>query len=176
MDAQVTPLRERIYAREREIGTAAEELRAQIDALAARLRELDEEMGNLAVTRKTLLALPPTAPEPADPPPVLPAHPAYQQILDAFADAVGPMRARDLCERLDLAVTPKNIETTGTSSSAWLVSASSPRPNPACSPNAVRSCPPPSLQPATAARHRARSVIANGPSCGATAALRRALR
>jgi hypothetical protein len=112
VDAQVTPLLERIDAREREIGTAAEELRAQIDALAARLRELDEEMGNLAVTRKTLLALPPTAPEPTDPPPVLPAHPAYQQILDAFAEAVGPMRARDLCERLDLAVTPKNIEST----------------------------------------------------------------
>ncbi|MFF8917294.1 hypothetical protein ACF08M_29285 [Streptomyces sp. NPDC015032] len=88
MDAQVTPLLERIEVREREIGTTAEELRAQIDALAARLRELDEEMGNLAVTRKTFLALPPTAPEPTDPPPVLPAHPAYQQILDAFADAV----------------------------------------------------------------------------------------
>ena len=33
----------------------------------------------MAVTRKTLLALPPTAPEPTDPPPVLLAHPAYQQ-------------------------------------------------------------------------------------------------
>ncbi|MFD0034518.1 hypothetical protein ACWGDS_31045 [Streptomyces sp. NPDC055059] len=58
------------------------------------------------MTRKMLLALPPAAPEPTDPPPVLPAHPAYQQILDAFAEAVGPMRARDLCERLDLAVAP----------------------------------------------------------------------
>ena len=44
--------------------------------------------------------------------PVLPDHPAYQQILTVFADAAGPMRARDLCERLDLAVMPKNIEST----------------------------------------------------------------
>ncbi|MFF3512035.1 hypothetical protein [Streptomyces sp. NPDC002573] len=109
MDAQVTPLLERIDARERELGTPADQLRTQIDELAARLRELDEEIGNLAVTRKTLLALPPTAPDPADPPPV---QPAYQQILGVFADAAGPMRARDLCERLDLDVMPKNIEST----------------------------------------------------------------
>ncbi|WP_328890397.1 hypothetical protein [Streptomyces sp. NBC_00316] len=114
MDAQVTPLLERIDARERELGDAAEQLRTQIDELGARLRELDEELGNLAVTRKTLLSLPfpRTAREPAESPPVLPAHPAYQQILDTFADAAGPMRARDLCECLDLAVTPKNIEST----------------------------------------------------------------
>ncbi|WP_158801372.1 hypothetical protein [Streptomyces sp. NRRL S-37] len=35
-------------------------------------------------------------------------HPAHQQI----PDAVGPMRARDLCKRLDLAVAPKNIDST----------------------------------------------------------------
>ncbi|MFF2041157.1 hypothetical protein ACFVVX_12060 [Kitasatospora sp. NPDC058170] len=28
------------------------------------------------------------------------------------ADAAGPMRARDLCERLDCAIMPKNIEST----------------------------------------------------------------
>jgi hypothetical protein len=36
--------------------------------------------------------------------------PAYQQILTAFADAGRPMRARDLCEALDLPVLPKNTE------------------------------------------------------------------
>ncbi|MFE4336940.1 hypothetical protein ACFRQM_48795 [Streptomyces sp. NPDC056831] len=40
-----------------------------MDELTARLRELDEEIGNLAVTRKTLLALPPAAPEPTEEPP-----------------------------------------------------------------------------------------------------------
>ncbi|MFE2971004.1 hypothetical protein ACFXKC_46880 [Streptomyces sp. NPDC059340] len=112
MDAQITLLLVRIDARERELATAAEQLRTQIDELTARLRELDEEMENVAVTGKTLLALSPTAPEPTDPPPALPDHPAYQQILTVFADAAGPMRARDLCERLDLAIMPKNIEST----------------------------------------------------------------
>ncbi|MFE4546575.1 hypothetical protein [Streptomyces sp. NPDC056785] len=112
MDAQITPLLERIDARERELVGGAERIRAQMDELTARLRELDEEIENLAVTRKTLLALPPAAPEPAEEPPVLPAHPAYQQILDVFADAAGPMRTRDLCERLDLTIAPKNIEST----------------------------------------------------------------
>ncbi len=112
MDDQVTPLLERIDAHERELGTAAEQLRTQIDELTARLRELDEEIENLAVTRKTLLALPPATLEPAEERPVLPAHPAYQQILDVFADAAGPMRARDLCQALDLSLKPKNIEST----------------------------------------------------------------
>ncbi|WP_457033820.1 hypothetical protein [Kitasatospora sp. P5_F3] len=112
MDDQITPLLERIKARERELAATAEQLRMQIDELTARLRELDEEMENLAVTRKTLLALPPTGPELAESRPVLPNHPAYQQILDSFADAAGLMRARDLCERLDLAIMPKNIEST----------------------------------------------------------------
>ncbi|MEU9141340.1 hypothetical protein AB0D33_36310 [Streptomyces sp. NPDC048404] len=112
MDAQVTPLLERIDAHERELGAAAEQLRTHIDELTGRLRELDEEIENLAVTRKTLLTLRTSAPEPAEPPPALPAHPAYQQILDSFADAAGPMRARDLCGRLDLTITPKNIEST----------------------------------------------------------------
>lgn len=111
MDAQVTPLPERIDARERELGTAADQLRTQIDELAARLRELDEELGNLAVTRRIPRPTPDgsgsgrSAIGPVGPP-------AYQQILGAFADAAGPMRARDLCERFDLAVMPKNIEST----------------------------------------------------------------
>ncbi|MBO1332602.1 hypothetical protein [Streptomyces sp. VRA16 Mangrove soil] len=111
MDDQVTPLLERIDARERELAGDATRIRAQMDELTARLRELDEEIESLAVIRKTLLALPPL-PEPAEEPPVLSAHPAYQQILDVFADAVGPMRARDLCQALDLPLKPKNIEST----------------------------------------------------------------
>ncbi|MET9499509.1 hypothetical protein [Streptomyces sp. NPDC006552] len=111
MDDHVTPLLERIDARESELAGDAARIRAQTDELAARLRELDEEIESLAVTRKTLLALPPP-PEPAEAPPALPAHPAYQQILDVFADAAGPMRARDLCQALDLPHKPENIEST----------------------------------------------------------------
>ena len=112
MDVQVTPLLERVDARERELTAAAEQLRTQIDELTTRLRELDEEIENLAATRKTLLALPPVAPEPTEEPPALPAHPAYQQILETFAETPGPKRARDLCQALDLPLTPKSIEST----------------------------------------------------------------
>jgi hypothetical protein len=112
MGDQVAPLLARIGARERQLVDDAAQIRAQMNELTVRLCELDEEIESLAVTRKTLLALPPTASEPADPPPVLPAHPVYQQILDVFADAAGPMRARDLCQALDLPLTPKNVEST----------------------------------------------------------------
>jgi hypothetical protein len=41
---------------------------------------------------------------------VLPDHPAYQQILDAFADLRRPLRARDLRVALDLPIAAKNTE------------------------------------------------------------------
>jgi hypothetical protein len=41
---------------------------------------------------------------------VLPDHPAYQQILAVFADTDQPLRARDLCQALDLPIVPKNTE------------------------------------------------------------------
>jgi hypothetical protein len=50
------------------------------------------------------------AAEPAQPPPVRPGHPLYQQILAIFGDAAGPMRARDLCQALDLPIAPKNTD------------------------------------------------------------------
>ncbi|CAM5599325.1 hypothetical protein SHIRM173S_09290 [Streptomyces hirsutus] len=42
--------------------------------------------------------------------PDIPDHPAYLQILTALADAGRPMRARDLCQALDLPILPKNTE------------------------------------------------------------------
>ncbi|MEQ4726148.1 hypothetical protein [Nonomuraea sp. B19D2] len=48
--------------------------------------------------------------EPALPPPVVPDHPAYRQILDVFADLGRPLRARDLCEALDLPIVKENTE------------------------------------------------------------------
>ncbi|WP_200259767.1 hypothetical protein [Streptomyces sp. HSG2] len=75
-----------------------------------RLGEIDAESENLRITRKTLLALP--LPTPATEPdrPDIPDHPAYQQILTALADEGRPMRARDLCQALDLPTLPKNTE------------------------------------------------------------------
>ena len=104
-------LLDKIEAREQALARQAEQARVQMEDLAARLRELDEAIDHLQITRKTLLSLAgEPAAEPAEPPPVLPGHPAYQQILAVFADAAGPMRARDLCQALDLPIVPKNTE------------------------------------------------------------------
>jgi len=108
-------LLERIDAREQALAREAEEAQARIDGLAARLREVQQEISDLQVTRKTLLSLADAddgqpAAEPAGPAPALPDHPAYQQILDAFADLRRPLRARDLCLALDLPIVAKNTE------------------------------------------------------------------
>jgi len=104
-------LLDKIEAREQALARQAEQARTQMEDLVARLRELDEAIDHLRITRKTLLSLAgEPAAESAEPPPVLPGHPAYQQILAVFADAAGPMRARDLCQALDLPIVPRNTE------------------------------------------------------------------
>ncbi|HEX6519976.1 MAG TPA: hypothetical protein VF070_08170 [Streptosporangiaceae bacterium] len=108
-------LLDRIDAREQALAREAADVQARIDELTARLRDLSQAISDLQVTRKTLLALASQdddqpAAEPAEPVPVLPDHPAYQQILTAFADLRRPLRARDLCLALDLPIVPKNTE------------------------------------------------------------------
>jgi hypothetical protein len=107
-------LLDRIDAREQALAREAEQAQAQIDELTARLRELNEAVSDLQVTRKTLISLAgqndQAAAEPARPSPVLPDHPACQQILTAFADLRRPLRARDLCVALDLPIAAKNTE------------------------------------------------------------------
>ncbi|GAA3125106.1 hypothetical protein [Nonomuraea salmonea] len=61
-----TWLLERIDAREKALTGQAEQMRAQIDELAARLRDLDQDIEHLKITRKTLLALA-EEPDPAPP-------------------------------------------------------------------------------------------------------------
>jgi hypothetical protein len=108
-------LLDRIGAREEALAREAGDVQARIDELTARLREVSQEISDLQVTRKTLLSLASQddgqfAGEPADPTPVLPDHPACQQILTAFADLRRPLRARDLCLALDLPIASKNTE------------------------------------------------------------------
>ncbi|MCX4426343.1 hypothetical protein [Streptomyces mirabilis] len=105
---QVKDILEHIETRERELADQAEQLRARIEELTRQLGEIDAESENLRITRKTLLTLP--MPSPAAEPADIPDHPAYQQILTALADAGRPMRARDLCQALDLPILPKNTE------------------------------------------------------------------
>jgi hypothetical protein len=108
-------LLDKIDAREQALTREAGEIQARIDELTARLRDLEEAVSDLQVTRKTLISLAgqddgqPGA-EPAGPSPALPDHPAYQQILTAFADLHRPLRARDLCAALDLPIVAKNTE------------------------------------------------------------------
>ncbi|MFE9558862.1 hypothetical protein ACFYOD_36075 [Streptomyces sp. NPDC006703] len=99
-----------LEAREDELAAQSGQLRASIEDLTTRLGELDAETENLRITRKTLLAIPRPEPVEQTPRPDIPDHPAYQQILAALADAGRPMRARDLCEALDLPILPKNTE------------------------------------------------------------------
>lgn len=108
-----TWLLDRIDAREKALTSQIERTRDQIEELTARLRELDQDLDHLRITRKTLLVLA-AEPDPAPPPPpapVVPDHPAYQQILTLITGGQ-PTRARDLCLALDLPLERKNIENT----------------------------------------------------------------
>ncbi|MGW1547749.1 hypothetical protein [Streptomyces sp. NPDC002346] len=98
----------RLEEREREITAQAEETREQITQLTAQLDELGLAAEEVRITRKTLLELPDPQP-PAPRAPKLPDHPAYQQIMAVFTAADHPLRARQVCEAMDLAVAPNNI-------------------------------------------------------------------
>lgn len=64
--------------------------------------------GRIRITRKTLLELPdPGAPVP--PPAKLQDHPAYHQIMAVFATADAPLRARAVCEAMDVEIASNNI-------------------------------------------------------------------
>ncbi|MCX5613274.1 MULTISPECIES: hypothetical protein [Streptomyces] len=101
----------RLEEREGEITVRAEATREQIAQLTARLDELDRAAEEVRITRKTLLELPDPQP-PAPPAPKLPDHPAYQQIMEVFTAADHPLRARQVCEAMDLTVAPNTINNT----------------------------------------------------------------
>lgn len=98
----------RLEEREREITVQAEATRQQIAQLTAQLDELDRATEEVRITRKTLLELPDPQP-PAVPASKFPDHPAYQQIMAVFTAADHPLRARQVCEAMDLSVAPNNI-------------------------------------------------------------------
>jgi hypothetical protein len=98
----------RLEEQEREIATQAEATRARITELTAQLEEFARVAEEVRITRKTLLALPEPA-SPTPPPVKLPDHPAYQQIMAVFAAADAPLRARAVCEAMDLEIAPSNV-------------------------------------------------------------------
>ncbi|MFI6408129.1 hypothetical protein [Streptomyces sp. NPDC050548] len=73
-----------------------------LGAVPARLEEREREITAGAAR-----------PQPAAPPtPKLPEHPACQQIIAVFTATDQPLRARQVCEALDLPVAPNNINNT----------------------------------------------------------------
>ncbi|MFF3058631.1 hypothetical protein [Streptomyces sp. NPDC057909] len=147
---QLQSLLDKITAREQAVASEAEQVRAHIDDLAGRLRELDQEAEHLRITRKTVVGFADDLAE--KPSPVLPEHPAYQQILAAFAETRQPTRARDLCQALDLDIIPKNIEGTRHELKR-LVERSSPSRSLVCS--------------ASPARESVAALLALGQTCSA---------
>ncbi|MGI5268883.1 hypothetical protein ACQEUU_07025 [Nonomuraea sp. CA-218870] len=108
-----TWLLDRIDAREHSLTCQIEQTQAEIDTLTARLGELSEQVEHLRISRKTLLSLAEEDPAPAAPlapPPTVPDHPAYQQILAVFSEADGSLRARDLALAMDLPLSQNHIQ------------------------------------------------------------------
>ncbi|WP_323377507.1 hypothetical protein [Streptomyces sp. RB17] len=98
----------RLEEREREIAAQAEGARERIAELTALLDGFDAAAEEIRITRKTPLKLP--DPPLAVPPAArLPDHPAYQQVMAVFAAADAPLRARAVCEAMDLEIAPSNI-------------------------------------------------------------------
>ena len=93
----------RLEEREQEIAAQAEAAREKIAELTTLLDGFDKATEEIRITRKTLLELPDPAP-PAPPVTKLPDHPAYQQIMAVFAAADAPLRARAVCEAMDVEI------------------------------------------------------------------------
>jgi hypothetical protein len=122
----------RLEAKEAASRARIEELHAQIAALTERLEEA--ALSRWVVTRETVLAVlaeddeeaaasvSVSGPEPAVPdravavPEAVPVgvdglpSPVYQEVLDVFAVADGPLRCRQLCEQLGLGIEDRLVE------------------------------------------------------------------
>ena len=112
---------ELLAEREAAATAAAETLREQIDKLSAELALVDTELTELAITRATLTKLVGVADAAAPVDAAVDATVAsapYQQILTVFTtasksvggDSVGGLRAKDICQALDLDITARHTE------------------------------------------------------------------
>ncbi|MFJ5016977.1 hypothetical protein [Streptomyces griseoluteus] len=119
---------------------AAETAREKIAELTALLDGLGRVTEEIRITRKTLLELPDPRP-PAPPTAKLPDHPAYHQIMAVFATADAPLRARAVCEAMDMEIAPNNIKNVRLKLKRWSNTESWSRPSRACSPSRRHSRP-----------------------------------
>ncbi|MFJ4832119.1 hypothetical protein ACIP79_19790 [Streptomyces sp. NPDC088747] len=101
----------RLEVRERQIAVEAEAAHEQIAQLTVLLDGLAQGAEHITITRKTLLELPDETPSaPATPTPALPGGPACQQIMAVSAETDAPLRARNVCEAMDLDLVPNDID------------------------------------------------------------------
>jgi hypothetical protein len=103
----ITTILSLIAARENAASTAAARLREQIAQLTANLAQLDRELQELTITRKTLRTI--AAAEFIAEDPIIASAP-YQQILAILATTTTGMRAKDICLELDIEPIPKHVE------------------------------------------------------------------
>jgi predicted nucleic acid-binding Zn-ribbon protein len=105
VQALIDKLTARQAAADAEIADLRERMAELTDALVAAERERDRWAG----TRETVLAL--AAEEhPDQAAATRPVTPAYQQILAAFTTAAGPLRAKELCQALEVGTESRHIE------------------------------------------------------------------
>lgn len=113
-------LLERLAEREAAARGRVERLRAEIASLSAELAAVEETVSRLVVTRETVLsvlaadddgdagvAAPPAAAEAGD---AVAGSAAYRQVLDVFAGAGRPLRAKDVCQALGAGSEPRQVE------------------------------------------------------------------
>lgn len=107
------PILDLIAERETAANAATEQLREQIAKLSGELALAEQELTELAITRRTLMKLTgqaETQAETTEPADATIASTAYQQILAVFGTADGPLRAKDVCLALGLGVAAKDTE------------------------------------------------------------------
>ncbi|UXX97390.1 hypothetical protein N7U49_47130 [Streptomyces sp. AD2-2] len=103
------PLLDALDLQEDAARALADDLRAQINDLHARLWEAETHLEHLTITPKTVTGLADRLPAVA---PELPEHPDYPRILAVFNHASGPLRVKYVCEALGHDLLPKNVEGT----------------------------------------------------------------
>ena len=106
----VPGLLEKLAARQVAADAEITDLRDQIDKLTNALAAAEHERTRWASARETVLAL---ATEEQPEPAVLtrtPVTPAYPQIIDAFTQADGPLRAKQACQVLGAETDTRHVE------------------------------------------------------------------
>jgi hypothetical protein len=117
-EAGMESLLQRLEEHEAAARGQVEWLRAQIAALSARLSAEEETLSRLGITRQTVLSVlgdddagVATAAA-AAPDEAVPVSAADRQVLDVFAAAGPPRRARQVCQELEEGSEPRLVERT----------------------------------------------------------------